>query len=189
MPWPTNPSEPYFGRGLWAWVTDTWVKLVSTAAGALHVYVKGGDVAILVKQQQAALFTPGIHGYDGAAWRKLSLLWGYTDRWAVSPTGVSTGDPATNVVTIDVPEGYVYKLEGWQLEHNDTVARSVFLSCVADTASVQMYSNAAFVPNTQAFGINQFTLKEGDHLQFTVWGLVTGKTAYLNVWGSKMAVA
>lgn len=133
-------------------------------------------------------FKDGIWGHDGSVWRKLPLIWGYTDRWAERATGVSTGGAATDADTVVVPAGQVYQLEGWTVEHNDTVARVVYLSCVSSDGSVQIYADTSFAQNTQAYGVNRFTLKEGDRLRFTVWGLTSGKTAYLDVWGHKMRI-
>lgn len=173
---------------VYTFYNGSWQNAPTETDGSLHVHLESYEGTLLIQQYMPSLLQPGMNAYDGAAWHKQPLIWGFTDRWGERATGVSTGGAATNALTIAVPAGYVYKLEGWTIEHNDTGAKTVYLSCVSSSVTVQMYSSQSFAQNTQVYGVNQFTLIEDDQIQFTVWGLVSGKTAYLDVWGSIMKV-
>ena len=117
-----------------------------------------------------------------------NTLWGYADRWAEYAEQVSTGGVATNVLTATIPAGTVHKLEGLTIEHNDTVARSMFVAVVGDGVTVQIYKDGALAPNITALVPADYTLKAGDVVQCTVWSLADTKWGFLNLWGSKMVV-
>lgn len=129
-----------------------------------------------------------LHGYIDDNWQKQPILLGYSDRWAERAVGTSTGAGATNSTTIPVPAGYVHILNAWTIVHTDTAARSVFLALAVGGVNVYLYKSDSLAPYTYIYDAAQVVLKEGDVLQFTVWGLVTDKTAVIDVWGIKVAI-
>jgi hypothetical protein len=118
----TDPAQEYFKDGLWGWVTDQWKKLVATAGGALHVQIAGQeanvDVNIAaqaadveVKQTASADLTPGVCGWDGSSWRKLPMLWGYSDAYAETKTSNDVAAGNHFVLSSAVPAGEVWVVE------------------------------------------------------------------------------
>ena len=135
-----------------------------------------------------AHFDKGLWGWDLAQWRKMPMIWGYSDRWAEVAVGTSTGGAATNAETTPVPAGYVYVLNYWTVVHTDTVVRSSFLTLAVGNVEVYLLKDTAMIQDIEQYGAVSAVLKEGDTARFVVWGLTEGKYAILNVWGYKMAV-
>jgi len=158
------------------------------AAGQLQVYIAGHYGTLLVQQYMPSLLQPGINTYDGAAWRKQPLVWGFSSRWSELATGTSTGGAATNAVTVVVPAGYVYVLESWTILHDDTANRAAFLTMVGGAGNPYLYESSAMVPNVYLYETCHITLQAGDILQLTVWALANTKKCYLTAWGHKMQV-
>lgn len=131
----------------------------------------------------------GLWGWLSTQWLKLSMLWGFSARWSELAEGTSTGGAATNAVTVAVPAGYVYVLENWTIVHDDTAARSVFLTMVGGSGNPYLYWDLSLAQNTYKYDGCRITLEAGDQLQFTVWALADTKKCYLTVWGHKMAVS
>jgi len=77
----TNPTEVYFKDGLWGWLTDQWQKLLVNASHHLKVEIASQDGNIAVTESAPFDGVLQAHGWDGAAWRKLPLLWGYSDAY------------------------------------------------------------------------------------------------------------
>jgi len=188
MPWPTNPSEQYFGRGLWAWVTDVWVKLVATAGGALHVYLAGQAVDVEVKQQTPGDLTPGIHGYDGAAWRKLSLLWGYTDRYAEQKVHTMTAGVTYSMPFTAVADGYVHRITGFSLTSSKNAAVALPYANFGGTLMVINPPHTVVANVYHAVSPFDLVLKKDDFIQFNWSGVAVNDVLVVYVWGYKMAV-
>lgn len=189
MPWPTNPSEPYFGRGLWGWVSDTWVKLLSTAAGALHVHIMGVDSALLVTQTLPQLLTSGIHGYDGSAWRKLPLLWGYSDVYgeSVGDTNLSAGTNSLNGSV--VPSGEVWVVRGvLAMTISGSVSNLYFYATIGGS-DITLRVDPTPTSGVWCQFLPVVYLKAGDKVFVQVTGATAGDDLYARFWGYKMAVA
>jgi len=106
MPGITNPAEVYFKDGIWSWATSTWEKLVSS----------GGR-----------LFT-ALHGWDGSAWRKLPLVFGYSGQYAEreAATDVSAG-----TVTMDFSKplaGEIWVVQSIATYSHQASATSCFIA-------------------------------------------------------------
>lgn len=134
-------------------------------------------------------FKDGVWGWDDTVWRKLALLWGYTDRWEedLGEAGVAAGHWTTSSTA--VPAGYVYKLELAVLS-NGSGARGLATISVhgAANAYVVKYSVglAQYEPHLLT---GAFTLKEGDKIDFRMNNCLVGDLLYAGVWGYKMAIA
>lgn len=233
MPWPTDPNEPYFGLGLWAWVTNVWAKLTAEADGSLHTHITGHDgtievtqttpadltpgvyawtgsawvrlaceadgslhthitghdSTILVQQYMPSLLQPGINGYDGSNWQKLSLLWGYTDRFAENLGGTKSGAGTYNKFTTAVPAGEVWIIEAVEAHNNTTNPSFVALYIYDGTTTFVLK-----VVSTPGIGVptlvtGRWTLKAGDKVGFDVGGCVDSDAIAGFAWGYKMDVA
>jgi len=135
-----------------------------------------------------AYFKDGGWGWDLTRWRKLALLFGYTDRWAENlGTAAAPGGTYTGAGTA-VPAGYVYVLQALSIANN-TGARGMsrvwirsatyfcFLGCVATPAQYEpCYFSGAIV------------LKEGDYAVVQQADAVAGDVIYAAAVGYKMKI-
>jgi len=133
-------------------------------------------------------FDKGLWGYDGVRWRKLPLLWGYSDRWFENLD--YTAD-ATYILrkSAAVPAGYVYVLEAAALlllQRATTSASIEVLPAGAPGCPVQ--NAAALAANTWLFWVGRATLKAGDQVQLYLNNCQAGDTFSGRIWGYKMAV-
>jgi len=189
MPGITDPAEEYFKDGLWGWVTDAWKKLVATAGGALHIQFAGQEADVEVTQTAAADLTPGVCGWDGLVWRKLPLLWGYSDRWAEVLGGTQSGAGSYEKFTTAVPAGQVYVLEFVAFQNNTGQRGDVTIGIKDGT---YIYSLDTFTTPTQyetCTWFGRMTLKAGDQVKIIQATCVNGDVLYGVAWGYKMKVA
>jgi len=185
----TNPAEEYFKNGLWAWdpAAGVWLKLIiDPLTNQLSVAVNNDAE---VHQTAPADLAAGAHGWDGAAWHKLPLIWGYSDRWLDDISFTMTEDAAFSKITTPVPAGYVYVLQVASLT-NDTGARGmarIFVRHTAEWFALAYTLTPARYEPTVARG--PIVLKEGDRVVMQQSGCLTNDVVYAYVWGYKMKVA
>lgn len=185
----TDPAQEYFKDGLWAWVADQWKKLVADASNFLQINIAAQDIDVEIKQQTAADLTPGGMGWDGSAWHKLAMLWGYSDRWEEKENYTMLSDTYYNLDTTAVPAGYVYKLEMVSIYNNTGARGSVHISVLSGGISYHLVwgsTPARYVPTIWAEG---FTMKEGDVIRVRQLACLTNDVIRVIVRGYKMKVA
>jgi len=163
---PTNPAEQFFRRGLWGWASTTWERLYSLSN----------------------LLGVALHGYDGSAWRKLSLLWGYTGVVAevVSDLDADAGDNTLTIVT--VPAGYVYVINAimTQNQTNAVAHRHMLATGGTQYAIKEFLAHAA---GTWAINDNiSYVLAAGDKAQVQFIACTADDNLLARLWGYKMAV-
>jgi len=167
MGWPTNPQEQYFGRGLWGWASTTWERLASLSN----------------------LLGVALHGYDGSAWQKLSLLWGYSDRLSESASHTKSGAGTYTMTIATVPAGSVYVVNVVILQNlSSAVNQFVVFYDGTNELRVKKFSvPAAGVWNT--YDNVSYVLKEGDEVRgrFVSCGDADQLRGY--VWGYEMGVS
>lgn len=142
-----------------------------------------------VTNPSEASFKDGAWGHDGTVWRKLAMLWGYSDRWFqnLSESAPSTG--TWTKLSTPVPAGEVYKLE-FVYVLNDSRSGDAVTFSTASGGVVNYFvldtTVAQYFPNVFVGGV---TLKEGDQIRITMSGVVAGDVMKACVWGYKMKVA
>lgn len=157
----TDPAEEYFKDGLWGWVSTAWEKLTSS----------GGR-----------LFTAS-HGYDGTAWRKLALVWGFSSCYLDQQTGTNSGGgnefltfptPASGIARVIL--GFVAYNDGSAATRIDLRVRSGtstnFLRTViapAQFATVELLSSLVLV-NPDFLQVRFVGCTNGDVVNATAWG-------------------
>lgn len=177
----TNFPEPPRGHiALLGWdsVNARWQAVAVNGSGLVQV-----DLADVADRQVNA------HGYDGSAWQKLPLLWGYSDRWfeRVSDTDATAG---TNTLdTAAVPAGYVYVVQGIAtlnlstvVTHRQGLRPGTYDMILQRTTGVGAGVTLPLFP----VGI---ALKEGDTVRARFYGCTAGDDIHLSVVGYKMAIA
>jgi len=163
----TDPSEEYFKSGLWGWATSTWEKLLSV----------GGR-----------LFT-ALHGWDGTNWRKLPLLWGYSDRWHEDLGGTQSGAGTYSGYTTAVPAGYVYVLQVASLRNASGARGRMYIQVYSNSTFVELASALTPAQNWSLVSQATIVLKEGDRVQILQTTCSDGDTLYGGAWGYKMKIA
>ena len=129
-----------------------------------------------------------IHGYDGTQWRKLGLLFGYTDRWFEQ---VVIADAAAGNNFLDaapVPSGYVYVssvIAG--VDATSNLAEILFGIKIGET---YYYMKRVPTPGVAIYaewsGAGIF--KAGDIPMVVMTGVTAHDVLVANFWGYKMAV-
>jgi len=189
MPVITDPGEPYFKDGIWGWhgAGRHWLPLaVDPATNYLIVNVRG---PVVVQQTDPANMRVATHGWDGAVWRRLSQLWGYSDRWAQVQRLAMPANGDYSLTSTAVPAGYVYKLEHATI-HNHGGARG--MARISIRYGGQEYylawtgSPARYEPTIWNGAL---TLKEGDQIRIQQSTCIAGDIIYAAVWGYKMLIA
>lgn len=136
-----------------------------------------------------AHFDKGLWGWDLSQWRKLSQLWGYTDRWFANLDTTAT-DTYVLERTGVVPPGYVYVLEAAALLLFDRATTSAAVEIrIEGTAGCPVVEAATLAANTWLVWAGRATLKAGDQVQLYLNGCQVDDTFRGRVWGYKMAVA
>lgn len=133
-------------------------------------------------------FERGLWGYDGTQWRKLALLWGYTDRWIEAVEDAANGGANATILTTAVPPGYVYVLEGIHAYHDAAAAKDLAVYLYGDSTILYLYPQASTDPDVYFTWDGRITLGEGDRVGAIAYAAGVGKKVYLAVWGYKMGV-
>jgi len=134
-------------------------------------------------------FKDGIWGWDGTVWRRLPLVWGYSDRWQAARTGTAVGAGNAVAITIEVPEGEVYVLQHLAFQHDAAAAKRVTVYLVTPTGDTPIYDIAAATANVWYTLQREATLKHEDTVQALCYAPADAKRILLRVWGYKMLVA
>jgi len=170
-------------------VDDLRAALNSVATDELDVVLDGQNLDVEVTQTAPADLTPGIEGWDGSAWHKLPMLWGYSARWAEIEGFTVTAAGTYTFTTAAVPAGYVYKLELATIS-NVTGARgeaiiSIYYGMVMWACA---YKLAPGIREPTVF-TGAITLCQGDQVRITQAACQVGDGIRVAVWGYKMRVA
>jgi len=141
-----------------------------------------------ITQPVEEYFKDGQWGWDGTRWRKLALLWGYTDRWSEYLGGSKSGDGTWVQSSTVVPAGYVYQVQFIAIANNNRDPAFIRIAYY-DGANYYFVaydsSPARYVPLVVTVpGV----LKAGDRVRVTVSGCLDGDVLQGGVWGYKMAV-
>ena len=163
----TNPAEEYFKDGIWGWVSTAWEKLVSS----------GGR-----------LFT-ALHGWDGSAWRKLPLIWGYSDRMEESVSDTETTTADEEVSTTPVPAGEVHVVQAACVRWIGASCTGIQIQAVGGGTYAMLYETLSPVSGSWYMWSGEMVLKQGDRFRAPFTGLTAGDNIYLRVWGYKMKIA
>lgn len=167
---------------------NDWEKVLIDAAKRLVVAVAAVTGEVEVIQDTPGDLNVSLHGYDGAAWRKSNLLWGYNDRYYDRVVFTSAG--GTEADSLDpVPAGYVYFVEYLEYYQGDSVARVVDVLAVPEAGASMCIKHDGAAAGSTRYGIPVgITMKEGDYLTGTFRSMNSGKTCYLEAWGYIMKV-
>lgn len=170
-------------------IDDLRSALSSIAADSLDVRLDGQTADVEVIQTTPADLTPGIEGWDGAAWRKLPLLWGYSDRWQETTSGIASGagDAVANITA--VPDGYIYILQRVSVYHDAGVEKEMTVTLRTPTAATMIFNDLAVASGVHYPIQCNAVLKYQDFIRATLVAPGDGKFVDLRVWGYMMKIA
>ena len=161
------------------WVDEDRVKPLVDDDGRLPVSVE----AITVSQDVH------IHGWDGTQWRKLGLLFGYSDVYAGYAENLNLPAVVGEVAGSTVPAGevwVVYGLLGSVVSTTCTELRFGFWN-----GSGKIVCKQVLTPTSGRLYDFQGTLilAAGFYPLLRLYGVTEGDAAYLYAWGYKMKVS
>lgn len=189
MPGITNPAELYFKNGLWAWdvAEKTWKRCENDPTTNQVQVAVTNDAE--VHQDTPGDLLVGAHGWDGAAWRKLPLVWGYYNRWLNDLSGTKDGDGVYDAPTTAVPAGSVYVLECISIRNKTRAPSKIEASIVSggETYVIAVDTTPAqWIPLVYS---SRLTLKEGDQIAISVEGCLDNDVLVGAAWGYEMKIA
>ncbi len=151
--------------------------------------VQGDDVDTAIPAAAKAMLASSLaHGYDGSAWRKLPLLWGYTDRLAEVDSRVQSGGGNELVELYTVPAGYVAEINMTSSRNRDTITTHEHVLVVnSDEYAIKVYVNNP-VGNTAINDNVRYVLAPGDIFKVRYYSCTDGDRLVTKVWGWLMDV-
>jgi len=165
-----------------------WLKVKTDANGYLYVVGTGTTGAMEVTQDTPGDLLVGSHQYDGSAWRKSNLLWGYNDTigQALSNTNLSVG---TNLLdSTAVPEGEVWVVNLVAIMYVGTSPTNIQVA--VDTYGVGIACLFQLLPTSARWYMisGNFVIDEGQKITGRVDGATAGDDLYFRYIGYKMKI-
>lgn len=133
-------------------------------------------------------FKDGLWGWDGTVWRKLPLLFGYTDRWMedCSEAGVAGGNWGSPCTAVG--PGYIYVLQCASVRNTTGQRGDTHIQLCNAGGAWSISVDASPEKNIPVLFDGAVVLKEGDYINFFQRDTVAGDNLYAFVWGYKMEV-
>lgn len=143
----------------------------------------------MITQPTEEYFKDGGWGWDGTRWRKLPMIWGFTDRLVEGLSGAAVGGGDATVGTTAVPSGEVHSVQTFYFAHNAGANKRVYAYLYNGSTPVYIFDNPACVSGTNYMLQFEACLEEGDTLEVVCVAPGDGKSVLAGVWGYKMVVA
>lgn len=167
MPGITNPAEEYFKDGIWAWATNTWEKLISVG-GLLHT---------------------ALHGWDGAAWHKLPMVWGYTDRLFKETSSNTGAAGARSLSIIHNVVGEVWVLEQVAAQNANTAPTRIIIETTDGATGIPLVDGGVLTAGRWTTWHGRLTLKKDDVVNVLFVDCALDDTVFLRARGYIMKIA
>lgn len=172
----------------------TALQSIQNLVGALHdvgvdeldVILAGQAADIEVKQQTAADLTPGINGWDGSAWRKLSLLWGFSETWIDSASQAASGGGDATATITPLAADYVYVLQVIGVRHDSSSSKAIEIYLRTSSSYTWIAQITAMAAGVRTITHTEIALNAGDGIYAKVTAPGDGKSVFVEVWGYKM---
>jgi len=170
-------------------IDDLRAALDSVATDEILVNFHEQDVDVEVTQTAPADLTVGNYGWDGSAWHKLALVWGYSEKWAWVMDGTQSGDGNFVASTNVVPAGEIWILQCIYIR-NQTGARGYQdLRVYGGGGYCVMGYSATPGVNEPLIWNGQIVLEEDDYARVLQTSCLNGDVIGACAWGYKMKVA
>ena len=129
------------------------------------------------------------YGWDGAAWRKLPLLWGFSDVWYENLGGTKEGDGSYAVYTTAVAEGYIYVCQVVSLRNNTGARSEMLFGVYNDSAVVYIHANLTPAQYMPEIFRGFLVLEYPERIRVVHIGCLDGDVLEGGVRGYKMKIA
>ncbi|MDP2324162.1 MAG: hypothetical protein Q8N51_09045, partial [Gammaproteobacteria bacterium] len=160
----------------------------ATAGGLLKIQIGGQDADVTVKQTTPANLTSGLHGWDGAAWRKLPLLFGYSDTLALEASNLALAAGTNTLDASACPAGYIWVVTSILIMYVGTVPAGIFTDLISGANTLALYRQFSPVSGAGYDRQGFWVLKAGDYLRCVVTGATLNDDLYLHASGYAQAV-
>lgn len=142
-----------------------------------------------VTSELEAYFKGGLWGWLSSQWRKLAMLWGFSDTLNLVFYWTSDGTTPYNVDATTVPADEVWIVNSARCRHSDPVARATYLYVYGDGNSVLVDGDQALAQWLLVGNTQPLILGPGFICRMTIFNLALGQTAYFFVHGYRMKIA
>ena len=134
-------------------------------------------------------FKDGGWGHDGSQWRKLALLWGYSDVYKEAKSNTNA-DVGTNYLLFGaVPAGEIWIVTNAVAYNSITAGCSIALAPVVNASAVVIRYTIFITLTRYTDWQGWCVLKAGDYFRVGFYNCVAGDDIYAHVIGYKMAVS
>jgi hypothetical protein len=133
-------------------------------------------------------FNKGLWGHDTSVWRKLALLWGYSDRYLNQQQ--DTSDVAANytINLAGVPAGEVWRIQGVGVYRTAVAGQYARLQVYNGSTAVSIEDIAIATAGRFINNSRELVLKAGDNIRVVYIASVVDEVLITGAWGYKMAV-
>lgn len=189
MPGITNPAEEYFKDGQWAWdpAGGVWLKLIIDPLTNRLVIDHPGDLEVV--QPVPNDLRVGNYGWDGSAWHKLPMVWGYSGRWVDYEHASAEGAGDAVADCTPVAAGEVWVLQAVAYSHNAAAAKDLGIDLITTGHDMLLVRDYDVAPNVWQRWSGECVLAYQDFVRASAYAPGAGKSIYVRVWGYKMKVA
>lgn len=133
-------------------------------------------------------FNKGLWGWSGSQWRKLSLLWGYTDRLAETVAHVKVGGGNYVMAVGTVPAGEVWTVNAvFSINQTSLISQLHWVKDGTDFYYVKVFTGVALGVWSVTENV-RYVLKEDDSVGVLFWAAIHDDSLIGQVWGTKQAV-
>lgn len=175
----------------------TALQLIDDLRGALNsihtdeldVVIDGQSADIEVTQIAAADLTPGVMGWDGTQWRKLPIVWGYSDRYVESLSEVNVVAGSHTLSFTAVPAGEVWVINGVSAFCSTANPADIQLTLRLGGSNCFLHVQQTVVGWQTELATGSFVLKEGDYVRVVFSTCILNDDIYAQAFGCKMKVA
>jgi len=142
-----------------------------------------------ITDPKEAYFKDGIWGWDGAAWHKLPMVWGYSDHLAglAAKYGAELG--ADDVLGTPCPAGEVWIVESIDAHDSRTNLTLIQLFVYDGVGAALVEEGDPADADRHIYWTGRITLHPGDLVYAHYIGTTINDNLYLRWWGYKMKVA
>jgi len=141
-----------------------------------------------ITQPTEEYFKDGTWGWDGTRWRKLPLVFGYSDRYVEWPYNTSLPAGVSNVSASHVPAGEVWRVEGLSVMVGSATCVEFRVNMDAGGVGLTLASQMAPVSGQRYFFPLRVVLKAGDYMYVRFYGMTLNDDAWWSIWGYKMEI-
>lgn len=133
-------------------------------------------------------FDKGVWGYDGSQWRKLAMLWGFSDRWVGQASNLSAGAGVNYLELAAVPSGEVWTAYVAAALNVNTNPAAISFGIKIGVDRFYFWVVPTPGANVYAAFDKPMVFKAGDIPSVAIEGCTALDDIYARWWGYKMAV-